>query len=216
MHENRTGTWVRATLTVAVVVAGMSLSTVGADEPRGDRRDHRMELTSTTFADHGTLPVSAVDNIVQNGINICTANGAAGGDESPQLAWSHVPHDTRSFVVVLYDPTAAFTHWGMYNIPADTRMLPQNAGVANSTFGTEVFNDFFDPSYDGPCPPAGVAPVVHEYRFTVYALDTELTLPSSANFPANSETLYHALIDAARDGHILASASIVGRFSATP
>jgi phosphatidylethanolamine-binding protein (PEBP) family uncharacterized protein len=105
---------------------------------------------------------------------------------------------------------------GAIAIPASTRMLPQNAGVAGSTFGRQVFNDFFDPSYDGPCPPAGVAPVVHEYRFTVYALDTDLTLPSSANFPANAETLYHALIDAARDGHILATASIVGLFSATP
>ena len=57
---------------------------------------------------------------------------------------------------------------------------------------------------------------MHEYRFTVYALDIELTLPSSANFPANAETLYHALIDAALDGDILASASIVGLFSSTP
>lgn len=216
MLNNRAGTWARPALTLVMVIAGMSLSAVNADE-RGDGREHRMELTSSTFADHTMLPLSAVDNIVQNGVNICTASGAAGGDESPQLAWSHVPHDTRSFVVVLYDPTAAFTHWGMYNIPADTRMLPQNAGVANSTFGTQVFNDFFvAPRYDGPCPPNGVAPVVHEYRFTVYALDTELTLPSSANFPANAETLYQALIDAARDGHILASASLVGLFSATP
>jgi Raf kinase inhibitor-like YbhB/YbcL family protein len=196
----------------ATVVVGVSLSAARADEPR----DHRMELSSTTFADHATLPVSAVDNIVQSGVNICTANGATGGDESPQLMWSHAPRETRSFVVVLYDPTAAFTHWGMYNIPSSTHMLPQNAGVMNSTFGKQVFNDFFDPNYDGPCPPAGIAPVVHEYRFTVYALDTELTLPSSANFPANAETLYHALIDAARDGHILASASITGLFSSTP
>lgn len=216
MHNTRAVSWVRPALTLLAVAAGMSLTTVNADEARDARAERRFELTSTTFADHGTLPVSAVDNIVQNGVNICTANGSPGGDQSPQLAWSHVPHDTRSFVVVLYDPTAAFTHWGMYNIPAQTRMLPQNAGAANSSFGTQVMNDFFDPSYDGPCPPAGVAPTVHQYRFTVYALDIELTLPSSANFPANAETLYHALIDAARDGHILASASIVGLFSATP
>lgn len=201
---------------IAVGAVAMSLSVAHADEPRMDGHERHMELTSSTFADRATLPLSAVDNIVQNGVNICTANGSPGSDESPQLTWSHIPRDTRSFVVVLYDPTAAFTHWGMYNIPASTHMLPQNAGVANSTFGKQVFNDFFDPGYDGPCPPAGIAPVVHEYRFTVYALDTELTLPSSANFPANAETLYHALIDAARDGHILASASIVGLFSATP
>jgi Raf kinase inhibitor-like YbhB/YbcL family protein len=207
---------VRPALTLLAVAAATSLTAVNADEPRDERGEHRMELTSTTFTDHSTLPLSAVFNFVQNGVNVCTASGSPGGDESPQLAWSHVPHDTRSFVVVLYDPTAAFTHWGMYNIPAQTRMLPQNAGAANSTFGTQVLNDFVDPNYDGPCPPAGVVPFAHQYRFTVYALDTELTLPSSANFPANAETLYHALIDAARDGHILASASITGLFSATP
>jgi Raf kinase inhibitor-like YbhB/YbcL family protein len=209
-------TWVRPALTLAVMAAGVSLCAASADDMRADRHEQRMELTSTTFADHTTLPLSAVDDIVANGVNVCTASGSPGGDESPQLAWSHVPHDTRSFVVVLYDPTAAFTHWGMYNIPATTRTLPQNAGVASSSFGTQVFNDFFDPAYDGPCPPNGVVPFVHQYRFTVYALDIELTLPSSANFPANAETLYHALIAAARDGHILASASIVGLFSATP
>jgi phosphatidylethanolamine-binding protein (PEBP) family uncharacterized protein len=46
--------------------------------------------------------------------------------------------------------------------------------------------------------------------FTVYALDTELKVVSaSANFPANAETLYQALIKAARDGHILASGELV-------
>lgn len=148
-----------------------------------------------------------------NGLNVCTPDGSA---ESPQLAWSHAPHGTRSFVVVLYDTTAAFTHWGMYNIPHRTHELPQNAGVANSAFGSQIDNDFGDPHYDGPCPPAGVAPFAHHYVFTVYALDTQLTLQSSANFPANAETLYHALIRAGREGHILASASITGLFSSTP
>jgi phosphatidylethanolamine-binding protein (PEBP) family uncharacterized protein len=59
-------------------------------------------------------------------------------------------------------------------------------------------------------------PNVHDYVFTVYALDTELKLSSSANFPANAETLYHALIQAGRDGHILDSASLTGFFSSTP
>jgi len=69
---------------------------------------------------------------------------------------------------------------------------------------------------DGPCPPAGVEPFAHHYVFTVYALDTELALSASANFPANAETLYEVLIHAGREGHTLASGSIVGLFSATP
>jgi Raf kinase inhibitor-like YbhB/YbcL family protein len=208
--------WSRAALALGVAAASVTLSPVIADEPMHDDGEHRMEVSSTTFTAGSTLPLSAIDNITENGANACSLNGAPGGDESPQLAWSHVPYNTRSFVVILYDPTAAFTHWGMYNISRHTRMLPQNAGVADSSYGSQIANDFGDFHYDGPCPPEGVAPFAHHYVFTVYALDTELTLPSSANFPPNSETLYHALIHAGRDGHILASASIAGFYSTTP
>ena len=52
--------------------------------------------------------------------------------------------------------------------------------------------------------------------FNVYALDEELTLPSSPNFPPVGETLFQALIKAGEHGHILASASITGLYSTTP
>jgi Raf kinase inhibitor-like YbhB/YbcL family protein len=217
MKRNNLPMWTRTALALALGVAGTTVGPVNADEPTWGGHEHRMELTSTTFTNNTTLPDSAIDNaLLPNGLNACTPDGAVGGDRSPQLQWSHPPHDTRSFVVVLYDTTAAFTHWGMYNISARTRQLPQNAGVANSTFGTQVNNDFGDPNFDGPCPPPNVPPNVHDYVFTVYALDTELKLSSSANFPANAETLYHALIQAGRDGHILDSASLTGLFSSTP
>ncbi|HYM28223.1 MAG TPA: YbhB/YbcL family Raf kinase inhibitor-like protein [Steroidobacteraceae bacterium] len=122
----------------------------------------------------------------------------------------------RSFVVVAYDTTAAFSHWGMYNIAAHTTSLPQDAGAARSSFGRQLNNDFGDFGYEGPCPPPGVEPFAHHYVFTVYALDTELSLPAPANFPANAETLLHALLAAGRGGHILASGSITGLFSSTP
>lgn len=197
---------------LCVLLTGLALSAASAD----DGQDRKLEVTSTTFTENGPLPDSVIYNFSFNGVNICTANGAAGGDQSPQLQWSHVPPNTRSFVVILYDPTAAFTHWGMYNIASHVRALPENAGAVGSTYGSQVNNDFADPSYDGPCPPAGVAPEAHHYVFTVYALDTELKLSTLPNFPANAETLYHALIDAGRDGHILASGSLGTYFSSTP
>jgi phosphatidylethanolamine-binding protein (PEBP) family uncharacterized protein len=105
----------------------------------------------------------------------------------------------------------------MYNISPKATGLPENAGVAGSTYGTQILNDFgIGNEYDGPCPPANVAPFVHHYVFTVYALDIELTLPSSPNFAANAETLYQALIEAGKSGHILDSASITGLYSTTP
>jgi phosphatidylethanolamine-binding protein (PEBP) family uncharacterized protein len=102
-------------------------------------------------------------------------------------------------------------------VPIHALEAPQNAGVVGSTFGQQIVNDFFiGAEYDGPCPPPNVAPFVHHYVFTVYALDKELRLPSSANFPANAETLFQALITAGEHGHILASAKIVGLYSTTP
>jgi len=192
-----------------VVVAAMLAGAVSAQEP--------FQLRSSTFPDYGTPPLSMILNNVVNGVNTCTASGAAGLDQSPELNWSGAPFGTRSFVVVLYDTTASFTHWGMYNIKPYVHGLPQNAGVANSTYGPEILNDFgLGQQYDGPCPPAGFAPEVHTYIFTVYALSTTLDLPGSTNFPANGETLYHALIRAGKEGQILAQASFTALYSATP
>jgi Raf kinase inhibitor-like YbhB/YbcL family protein len=210
MNRYRATLWFRAATGVAAAVAVLVAASLNAQEPNWDG-EGRMELSSATFKNGSPLPATNIYNTFYPGttFNSCSATGAMGGDQSPQLTWKHAPHNTRSFVVVLYDTTAAFTHWGMYNIAADIRMLPEDAGVADSAYGSQVYNDFGDPHYDGPCPPAGVAPDVHHYVFTVYALDSELEVPSSANFPANAETLYQALIQAGRDGHILASAQLL-------
>jgi Raf kinase inhibitor-like YbhB/YbcL family protein len=180
-------------------------------------RAGQFQISSTTFSNGTTLPLSMIDNIANSmGINSCTPSGTAGGDQSPELSWTHAKRRTKSFVVVVYDVTAAFTHWGMYNIEGSATGLPENAGVAGSTYGDQIVNDFFSAAqYDGPCPPAGTSPEVHQYLFTVYDLDETLTLPSSPNFPAVAETLYQALIEAGRQGHILASASLMGMYSST-
>jgi hypothetical protein len=53
-----------------------------------------------TFANDTFLPLSAIHNIIVNGVNACSPNGAPGGNESPELSWSGVPLGTRSFVVI--------------------------------------------------------------------------------------------------------------------
>jgi Raf kinase inhibitor-like YbhB/YbcL family protein len=174
-------------------------------------------LSSTTFANGTTLPLSMINNNIVNGVNVCSLDGTPGGNQSPELSWTNAPAGTTSLVVTAYDRTAAFTHWGMYNISPTATGLSENAGVAGSPNGTQIVNDFFvGPEYDGPCPPAGYRPYVHHYVFTVYAIDSLLRLASSPNFPASAESLYQALIQAGATGHILASASIVGFYSTTP
>jgi Raf kinase inhibitor-like YbhB/YbcL family protein len=193
---------------VALVLASLSMALAQSGGERSQQANpnggHAFRLSSTTFTNGSELPL-----IMILGSNNCPYV-TGGGDQSPELSWTNAPWGTRSFVVTLFDTTASFTHWGMYNISSKTTELPQNAGIAGSTYGQQVFNDFFfGPEYDGPCPPNNVTPLVHNYVFTVYALDTELHLVSSPpNFPADAETLYRAMFE-----HVLQSASIHGYFS---
>ena len=182
-----------------------SLTARAQHQPTNDGGYGHFQVSSTTFTNGGTIPLIMV-------YNNCPAY-PGGGDQSPDLSWTNVPRGTRSFVVVTYDVTASFTHWGMYNISARTTELPLNAGVPGSPYGLQISNDFGDLNYDGPCPPTQLQPTSHEYVFTVYALDTTLpTLPTYGDFPPGAEALYHALIAAGRGGHILDSASITGFF----
>jgi Raf kinase inhibitor-like YbhB/YbcL family protein len=203
----------RACLGISALILGVC----GATNALGDDHvDDHFRVSSTTFSNDGVLPISTIDNILNNGTNMCTVGGVPGGNQSPEVSWTHAPGGTRSFVVALFDVTASFTHWGMYNIPAGTNSLPADAGAAGSTYGAQVYNDFYDQNYDGPCPPVGVKPYSHKYVLTVYALDDDLRLPQSANFPPYAETLWYALVRAAEDGHVLARASVNGFYSATP
>src|SRR5580658_11115431 len=125
-----------------VVAAVLGAFAVCATAQSSASNPGNFELHSKTFSNQGVLPLSTILNNQVNGVNTCTANGAAGGDQSPDLAWTNAPRGTESYVVVLYDVTAAFTHWGMYNIRAGVTQLPAGAGVAGSGYGPQIENDF--------------------------------------------------------------------------
>jgi hypothetical protein len=216
-HENQAMSgWVTAmkALSIIAITAFAFLALTNFSSAQDSQND-RFVLSSTTFENGATLPISTIYNY--SSPNICSIDGSAGGDESPQLSWRNAPRRTRSFVLIAFDVTGGFMHWGMYNISSKTTELPENAGVAGSSYGPQVLNAYGDLSYDGPCPPSYTPPNDHEYVFTVYALDTaDLKLPSYANFPTTALTLFRAMVAAGRDGHILASASLTSFYSTTP
>jgi len=199
-----------------LLVLSLSLPAVGQEKGAVVAGPNSFQLSSATFANHTTLPISMIYNDVVGGVNICSIDGSTGGNQSPELSWINVPPHTASFVVTVYDTTASFTHWGIYNISSTATGLPENAGVAGSSDGSQIVNDFGNAEYDGPCPPANVRPFVHDYIFTVYALNKTFSLTGSANFPNDAETLYQALIHAAKNGNIVGSASLTGYYSTTP
>ncbi|MGW4895274.1 YbhB/YbcL family Raf kinase inhibitor-like protein [Kitasatospora sp. NPDC004240] len=112
----------------------------------------------------------------------------AGGNLSPQLAWSGLPEGTRGIAVTCFDPDAptgsGWWHWIALGLPADTTGLPRGAGSSDAGLpGGSSFharNDFPGHKYDGAAPPPG-AP--HRYAFAVHALDVA-ELPVTADTPA--------------------------------
>lgn len=85
---------------------------------------------------------------------------------SPALSWK-VDDDVKSkgaiksYAISLKDLDVDKYHWHMINIPSTVTSIPKGPV---STY-QNVINDFGQPSYKGPFPPAGET---HNYEFSVY------------------------------------------------
>lgn len=151
-----------------------------------------LTLSSAAFAHNGEIPAD------------CTCEGK---EESPPLAWSAGPPNTKTFALIVDDPDApdpqapkmTWVHWVLFNLPATVRELPAAVATANLPSGTEEgINDWKRTGYGGPCPPIGR----HRYFFKLYALDAELSLQR----PTKSK------LEQAMQGHILAEATLIGTY----
>lgn len=128
-----------------------------------------------------------------------------GSDSSPAISWTDAPPATQSFAVTTVDTDAPnnFVHWVVYDVPAQTHELPESLSKQPSLpDGTRQGRTDFDKiGYGGPCPP-GKSP--HQYVFTVYAVDSKLTLPANATRAALEEAL---------KGHILAYGQVTAQYT---
>jgi Raf kinase inhibitor-like YbhB/YbcL family protein len=149
-----------------------------------------MQLSSTAFQEGDPIPA----------VYSCDGN-----DVSVPLAWGGPPAGTGAFALVMDDPDApgrVFTHWVIFNIPAETRGLEEDVpGQARLASGAlQGKNDFGDIGYGGPCPPGGPA---HRYQFALYALDQPLDLQAGAS--------KRQVLDAIQ-GHVLAEGRLTGTY----
>ncbi|MBI4815864.1 MAG: YbhB/YbcL family Raf kinase inhibitor-like protein [Deltaproteobacteria bacterium] len=149
-----------------------------------------LTLTSSHFVDQGEIPR----------VHTCE-----GDDVSPALAWSGVPKDAKSLVLIVDDPDApdprapkmTWVHWVLIDIPPSTTGL--DGGVKKLPPGTrEGLNDWKKTGYGGPCPPIGR----HRYVHKLYALDIVLGL----------ERPTKAQVEVAMKGHILAEVKLTGTY----
>lgn len=145
-----------------------------------------LEVSVGAFDDHDRIPDKHTSN---------------GEDVSPPIKWSGEPPETKQFAIVVHDPDAplvhGYTHWVAYNIPASVHSLAE--AERSHTDGT---NNAGNTRYNGPAPPPGHG--THHYYFWVYALDTQLDLPSGLT----REQLFDAIAD-----HVLEQARYLGTYS---
>ncbi len=151
-----------------------------------------MELTSTAFSPGGEIP---------------RKHTCQGKDISPPLAWSGVPANAKSLVLIVEDPDApdpaapkeTWVHWVVYNIPPQAGMLPESAKYLPA--GTrEGENDGGRLGHTGPCPPVGR----HRYVHRLYALDA--VLPDLGPAPSRAK------VEAAMRAHVIAQAELIGTY----
>jgi len=152
-----------------------------------------LKVTSPAFQPGGSIPSKYT---------------CEGQDNSPPLAWSGAPANTKSFALIVDDPDApdpakpqrVYVHWVVYNLPATTTALAENGskkGVLRG--GVQGKNDWGKAEYGGPCPPIGR----HRYFFKLYALDTELAGLSS---PTKAD------VERAMKGHVVDSGELIGTY----
>lgn len=143
-------------------------------------------LSSTDFTDNSAIPANFT---------------CQGEDIVPTLTWQGAPDNTKTYALIMDDPDAphgTWVHWVLFNIPATVSKLSNETAVP--TGAVNATNTWGNVGYGGPCPPSGT----HRYFFKLYALDTSLALNADAT---------KSDVENAMQGHILATAQLMGLYS---
>ena len=150
-----------------------------------------------------------IKSVFESGEKIPKKYTCDGDDFSPEIHILDVPKEAKSLTLIVDDPDCpigTFTHWVLYNLPADTvkieEKIPAVEILQNGTMlgAMHGVTDFKSVGYGGPCPPSGM----HRYFFKLYALDKVLDLPVRAT----KKQVEHAI-----HGHIVEEAELIGLYS---
>jgi Raf kinase inhibitor-like YbhB/YbcL family protein len=158
------------------------------------------------------MGITLMSEAFEDGGEIPPKYTADSDNVSPPLAWTGVPAEAKSLVLIMDDPDAPdpaapqriWTHWVLYNIPPDNAWLKE--GIESAKLpgdAREGLNDWKEPGYGGPKPPIGT----HRYFHKLFALD--VTLPDLGQ-PSRSE------LEQAMQGHVIEQGHLVGLYGHKP
>lgn len=129
---------------------------------------------------------------------------------SPPLTIADVSEGAQSLVLIVDDPDIpevkkkefgleAFDHWILFNIPPETREIPEGAAAGEPGLTTRG-----ELHYVGPCPPPEYEPREHRYFFRLYALSDMLRFDT----PPTKQQVLSALAPLR-----IAETALIGRYS---
>lgn len=160
-----------------------------APETAEEKSMQQLTLTSSAFAHNAMMPEGFTCD---------------GSDTVPPLEIGNIPTGTKTLALVMHDPDApragGWTHWVRYNVLWNMEHEIWNIKEGKEPEGVSGKGTGGELTYQGPCPPSGT----HHYVFTVYALDTELTLKAGAT---------KTELESAMQGHILGTGELIGLYS---
>jgi para-nitrobenzyl esterase len=197
----------KGVFSAAVIAAILSFATasVAAEAPSAGasqlalatvtaKADARLTVESPAFPARGDIPFE---------------NTQYRGNIFPGLSWTKGPPATRSYVIIMQDPDAAFKgmpilHWTMFNIPASVTKLDaaMQAPPAGASYGPNIRGT--NQPYAGPHTPPGPK---HHYHLQLFALDTTLAADAGSSYDA---------LTGAMKGHVLAAGELIGLAQADP
>lgn len=103
-----------------------------------------------------------------------------GANVHPQVSWLGAPAAAVEMALVVTDIDAGdFVHWIIAGLDPFNPQIGEGDVPVGAIEGQNGFSTAAKPSigWSGPCPPAGTS---HHYRFTLYALDQQVELPTGS------------------------------------
>ena|SRR6516164_7915979 len=129
-------------------------------------------LESKTFKDGQLMPKKVANSKANIPTGPVSAN-CVGENVSPELHWSNVPDDTKSLVLLMFDPEGrppgGVSHWVAYGISPTLTGFAEGATSKDSNEYVGGKSLMGVGHYSGPCTPPNQT--AHHYGFVLIATD---------------------------------------------